>query len=67
VPKTIAKSEPRNTGLGGGLPSPVPDYVEAVLPDGRKVEFHAADLTLQDGQRVKVWRPIIRWMPLRTP
>jgi hypothetical protein len=56
-------------GLGarGALPAPVPDYVEAVLPDGRKVERHAADLTLQDGQRVKVWRPIIHWMPLRDP
>jgi hypothetical protein len=53
--------------LGAALPVPVPDFVEAVLPDGRKVEFHAADMTLQDGQRVKVWRPIIRWMPLRNP
>lgn len=41
-------------GARAALPSPVPDFVEAVLPDGRKVEFHAADVTLQDGQRVKV-------------
>jgi hypothetical protein len=54
-------------GPGSLRPAPVPDYVEAVLPDGRKVEFRAADVTLQDGQHVKVWMPIIDWMPLRNP